>query len=400
MKVNSSISSSEAAPLNGTESYTGNQGVVESVTNLEQALSLLESDSLNVADLKTLTETLGHQRNALSLISSRNAEEDIANSLQNAIDDYAADLDSLQGWTTGGAKMFSSALKAMFESLISGGVNGIEREDIFQLALLEVMINPDAYGLKDWVEDAHNKKEISHLLESLGSGSHGLHEPGYNTPEELAKRASDLAKSLVDSAKIPTGSFLDRIVNSLALNTESGRNELQAQIKDNYHRGEGWLIYEKNPVSGTTAATSISPLLRMFLLSEILKKNPDITQGDLNLILKGSVSEIEGFLKRTFNITETKNVLVNWLVNNSLWQIQEHDLNDTGGHGGQLDWTGAGLNIQDLVNLYSNFPPRVLSDEDIKEINRIGDTVKMIQQTLKYWIQIMRDERMAIARNI
>ncbi|OXD57044.1 hypothetical protein [Vibrio parahaemolyticus] len=399
MKVNSSISSSEAAPLNGTESYTGNQGVVESVTNLEQALSLLESDSLNVADLKTLTETLGHQRNALSLISSRNAEEDIANSLQNAIDDYAADLDSLQGWTTGGAKMFSSALKAMFESLISGGVNGIEREDIFQLALLEVMINPNAYGLNSWVEEP-NKTEISHLLESLGSGNHGLHEPGYDTPEDLAKRAGALAESLIRNATIPKGSFLDRIVSSLELNTDSGRQKLQDQIKNNYHRGEGWLIYEKGQVPGTTAATSISPLLRMFLLSEILKKNPDITQGDLNLILKGSVSEIEGFLKRTFNITETKNVLVNWLVNNSLWQIQKDDSNDTGGHGGQLDWTGAGLNIQDLVNLYSNFPPRVLSDEDIKEINRIGDTVKMIQQTLKYWIQIMRDERMAIARNI
>ncbi|HHC6620072.1 TPA: hypothetical protein ACN33S_003950 [Vibrio parahaemolyticus] len=92
--------------------------------------------------------------------------------------------------------------------------------------------------------------------------------------------------------------------------------------------------------------------------------------------------------------------MVNWLVNNTDWQIQDQDHNDTGKHGGQLDWTGPGLNIQDLVNLYSNFPPRVLSDEDIKEINRIGDSVKMIQQTLKYWIQIMRDERMAVARNI
>ncbi|EMP4400151.1 molecular chaperone [Vibrio parahaemolyticus] len=401
MKVNSSISSSEAAPLNGAESHTGNQGVVESVTNLEQALLLLDSDPSCNADLKTLSDTVNNQRSALSLMSSRNAEVDIANSLQNAIDDYAYDLDALQGWTTGGVKMFSSALKAMFESLISGGVNGIEREDIFQLALLEVMINPDAYSLNSWVENASNKTEISHLLESLGSGSHGLHEPDYDTPEELAQRASNLAKSLVDSATIPTGSFLDRIVNSLELNTESGRNELQAQIKDNYHRGEGWLIYEKNQVDGTTAATSISPLLRMFLLSEILEKNPDITQGDLNLILKGSVSEIEEFLKKTFNITGTKDVLVNWLVSNTDWQIQNHsNNNDTGGHGGQLDWTGSGLNIQDLVKLYSNFPPRVLSDEDIKEINRIGDTVKMIQQTLKYWIQIMRDERMAVARNI
>ncbi|ELB2161430.1 molecular chaperone [Vibrio parahaemolyticus] len=400
MKVNPYISSSMSAPLSGTESHVGNQAAEESVKNLEQALLLLDSDPSCNADLKTLSDTVNNQRSALSLMSSRNAEVDIANSLQNAIDDYAYDLDALQGWTTGGVKMFSSALKAMFESLISGGVNGIEREDIFQLALLEVMINSDDYGLRNWVEDTSNKKEISHLLESLGSGSHGLHEPGYDTPEQLAKRASDLAKSLVDNAKIPKGSFLDRIVNSLELNTDSGRQKLQDQIKNNYHRGEGWLIYDKNQVSGTTAATSISPLLRMFLLSEVLEKNPDITQGDLNLILKGSVSEIEAFLKKTFNITDTNNVLVNWLAKNTLWQIQSQDHNDTGEHGGQLDWTGAGLNIQDLVNLYSNFPPRVLSDEDIKEINRIGDTVKMIQQTLKYWIQIMRDERMAIARNI
>lgn len=85
---------------------------------------------------------------------------------------------------------------------------------------------------------------------------------------------------------------------------------------------------------------------------------------------------------------------------NTEWQIQNMDHNDTGKHGGQLDWTGQGLNILDLVKLYSNFPPRVLSDEDIKEINRIGDSVKMVQQTLKYWVQIMRDERMAVARNI
>ncbi|EJC6778993.1 molecular chaperone [Vibrio parahaemolyticus] len=400
MKVNSNISSLVSASLTGTEGYPGNQGVVDGVTNLDQALLLLDSDPSCNADLKILSDTLNNQRSALNLMSSRNAEVDIANSLQNAIDDYAYDLDALQGWTTGGVKMFSSALKAMFESLISDGVNGIEREDIFQLALLEVMINPDDYGLRSWVENTHNKKEISHLLESLGSGSHGLHEPGYDKPEDLAKRASDLAKSLIDNATIPTGSFLDRIVNSLDLNTDVGRKKLQDQIKDNYHEGEGWLIYEKNQVSGTTAATSISPLLRMFLLSEVLDTNPDITQGDLNLILKGSVSEIEGFLKKTFNLSYSGDVLVKWLVDNTAWQIQNQNHNDTGGHGGQLDWTGAGLNIQDLVALYSNFPPRVLSDEDIKEINRIGDSVKMIQQTLKYWIQIMRDERMAVARNI
>ncbi|EEN98453.1 hypothetical protein VCG_002286 [Vibrio cholerae 12129(1)] len=65
-----------------------------------------------------------------------------------------------------------------------------------------------------------------------------------------------------------------------------------------------------------------------------------------------------------------------------------------------MDWIGNGLNLKDLENIYNNFPSRVLSDEDIKEINRIGDNVKMIMQTLKYWFQILRDERVAIARNI
>ncbi|EJU9794631.1 hypothetical protein AAHL06_004321 [Vibrio parahaemolyticus] len=52
------------------------------------------------------------------------------------------------------------------------------------------------------------------------------------------------------------------------------------------------------------------------------------------------------------------------------------------------------------MDFFNNYPSRLLTDEEIKNINRIGDTVKMIQQTLKYWVQIMRDERMAVARNI
>lgn len=132
MKVNSSISSSGAAPLTGTESQTGNQGVVESVTNLEQALSLLESDSLNVADLKTLSDTVNNQRSALNLMSSRNAEADIANSLNGAIDQYAKELELIQGWTNGGKDMFNAANQVMFNTIISSGnVSGIYLEDIF-----------------------------------------------------------------------------------------------------------------------------------------------------------------------------------------------------------------------------------------------------------------------------
>ncbi|WP_194554311.1 hypothetical protein [Vibrio anguillarum] len=43
---------------------------------------------------------------------------------------------------------------------------------------------------------------------------------------------------------------------------------------------------------------------------------------------------------------------------------------------------------------------RPLTDEELKEVNRIGDQVRMLQETLKYWLQICRDELVAIARNI
>jgi hypothetical protein len=65
-----------------------------------------------------------------------------------------------------------------------------------------------------------------------------------------------------------------------------------------------------------------------------------------------------------------------------------------------IDWEGVGLDSGYFKDMYTDFPPRELTDEDIKEINRIGDQVKMLQQTLKYWIQVCRDEQMAFARNI
>ncbi|HDZ9471120.1 TPA: molecular chaperone [Vibrio cholerae] len=70
---------------------------------------------------------------------------------------------------------------------------------------------------------------------------------------------------------------------------------------------------------------------------------------------------------------------------------------------GQLDFNqgqAGGIPIADLLDFFSGFPSRVLSDEELKQVNRIGDNVKMIMQTLKYWFQILRDERVAVARNI
>ncbi|HHG3232281.1 TPA: hypothetical protein ACPVXW_003897 [Vibrio parahaemolyticus] len=373
MKVNSSISSSGSAPLTGTESHTGNQGVVESVTNLEQALSLLESDSLNVADLKTLSDTVNNQRSALNLMSSRNAEADIANSLNGAIDQYAKELELIQGWTNGGKDMFNAANRVMFNTIVSSGnVSGFKLEDIFQIAIIDFMANNS--NIDSTVSDA-----MRHFLESTGTGSHGVHENWNGSVfSQNVGTVWDYMKS-----NASTTSLSHEILNYL--DTVGGKSVLQTQYSTQFNNPDGYAFN-----TGFNKDNGLSPMLRLTLMSNYLKENPDIKQADMEIFLKGSFGEIESFVRDT-----TKESLQVLLAKDSAWQV----LPIQPGHN-VIDYTGVGLDSTFFVNLYQKFPPRVLSDEDTKNINRIGDTVKMIQQTLKYWIQIMRDERMAVARNI
>ncbi|EGR1145859.1 TPA: hypothetical protein N2696_003538 [Vibrio parahaemolyticus] len=372
MKVNSSISFSGAAPLTGTESHTGNQGVVESVTNLEQALSLLESDSLNVADLKTLSDTVNNQRSALNLMSSRNAEADIANSLNGAIDQYAKELELIQGWTHGGKDMFNAANRVMFNTIVSSGnVSGIKLEDIFQIAIIDFMANnsnipTDVFGA------------MQHFLESTGTGSHGVHE--YWDGRAFSQNVDKVWDYMKSNAS--ANSLSHEILNYL--DTVGGKQVLKNQYSNAFDNSEG---YAFNP--GFDKNNGLSPMLRLTLMSNYLKENPDIKQADMEIFLKGSFGEIESFVQDT-----TQERLIDLLSKDSQWRIVDMNGKKV------IDYFGVGLDSSFFVGLYQNFPPRVLSDEDTTNINRIGDTVKMIQQTLKYWIQIMRDERMAVARNI
>ncbi|CAI2301923.1 hypothetical protein [Vibrio parahaemolyticus] len=373
MKVNSSISSSGAAPHTGTESQIGNQGVVESVTNLDQALSLLENDSLNVADLKTLSDTVNNKRSALSLMSSRNAEADIANSLNGAIDQYAKELELIQGWTNGGKEMFNAANRVMFNTIVSSGnVSGFKLEDIFQIAIIDFMANnsnipSDVFGA------------MQHFLESTGTGSHGVHE---NWTGSVFSQNVDKVWDYMKS-NASTTSLSHEILNYL--DTVGGKQALKNQYSNAFDNSEGYAFYP-----GFDKNNGLSPMLRLTLMANYLKTNPDIKQAEMEIFLKGSFGEIEKFVQTT-----TKESLEDLLAKDSAWRVVPN-----GAGKNIIDYIGVGLDSTFFVNLYQKFPPRVLSDEDTTNINRIGDTVKMIQQTLKYWIQIMRDERMAVARNI
>lgn len=376
-----------------------------SMDDIDTAEKIL--DDVGEVNSENLMVALKAQREAINTAPQVDTETAISNSLLEGINNSALELEILNGWTEGGKAMFSSIISGISDNILKDGkVEGIELEDMLQLVLLEAMVNQDKYGLTEYFKEPDVKESVEHLLESIGSASHGLHEYEWANEQTLAVAAVYVIDELFKNNPPPKGSLLDKLITEAGFNKEEKITELYKQIKDNYHKGDGWLIYDNNPVDNTKKAEKVSPLIAMMITSDILKEKPDITKDQMNKLLSQNITEIESVMKDVFKDKEGFQSVRKWIERNDQqsnsgdkWQIQPGEA-DKGGHGGQLDWVGNGLNIKDLENIYNNFPSRVLSDEDIKDINRIGDNVKMIMQTLKYWFQILRDERVAIARNI
>ncbi|HFD3976771.1 TPA: hypothetical protein ACF5B0_001232 [Vibrio parahaemolyticus] len=407
MKVNPYISSSMSAPLSGTENHVGNQAVEDSVKNLDQALSLLESDPSCNADLKTLSDTVNNQRSALSLMSSRNAEVDIANSLQDSIDDYAKELELIGMWVEGGKGGFYVALDKIANNLFNQ--SSPSYEDLFQVALIDVLINAADYGLEN---DTKFMQYLSWCIEYIGTGQHNTWIDDLPAPPNIVENVTNQGinngnlKKLADdvwiniyqkisSGDIPTSSLAYRAM-SLISGGSSVSSTLPSSLgnkldKNNYFSANsgGWI---------TTTNNNMSPMMRLMLLTQALGDD-DLSKAELETILTGNLKDINDLTTKKFNQNPYEYIL----AKDPIWQNSDH----SGAQGASkpsgvtitLDYSGK-LNQPYLTSLYQNHPSRVLGDDEITDINRIGDTVKMIQQTLKYWIQIMRDERMAVARNI
>ena len=64
------------------------------------------------------------------------------------------------------------------------------------------------------------------------------------------------------------------------------------------------------------------------------------------------------------------------------------------------DIDGNGVPKDYFLNLFTKFPGRQLTADEVKKITNISEQVEMLQQTLKYWLQICRDNHLSIARNI
>ncbi|EKH9200313.1 hypothetical protein ACVD1N_07630 [Vibrio parahaemolyticus] len=362
------------------------------VNESENVASMLELQTF--ATPKGATEALIaaslHQKQIVAQMMSSNPEDAIALSLAASIEAYGKQLEIIQGWTEGGLEMFESAEALMFEAAKSaidnGETSGFILEDLFVLAIIDFV----AHGYSD---DPEMTAMMMHFLESTGSGSHGVHE-GWNGEKfaEAVLGTEDtvsLYQYMLDNS--PPNSLCHEILTYMDENL-GGRQALAEQYNKHYEDEIGYIGNSDYPDS-----SSLSPMLRLALMAEYLAMYPQTEQDVINLFLTGSIGEIDVFINEN---TDYDSAITFICENDGYEEDRGWRLLETSDGNYIIDWYGNGLNQQYFIDLYSNFPPRDLTEEEIEEVNRIGDQVKMLQQTLLYWLKICRDEQMAMAQNI
>ncbi|EGR0628224.1 molecular chaperone [Vibrio cholerae] len=362
----------------------------------EKTYSYIPEVNVNIdnSDPKELFNALLYTKSLVLNGMEQNIEQQISNSLLDAIDKSAAELEDFKAWTDGGNSVISPIIDLMYENLIKDDTNNNKSEDLMQLLVFDFLLHQDEWGLNDILTN-DEREYLGYITENFGSGMHSVYK-GYeeNTPDKIVNWfLNTFCKRLESSGKIPDDSACFKILSFFK--EEVNKNKL-VSLGNDYTRElqsvDTSNINLSNSISKSESSTHVSPTLKFFLLAQGAKEGI-LSANDWAEFIN---SDIEG-IKKLLGLEGGDKTIADWLADvnkNTGWTYDSS---------GQLDFNRGqegGIPIVDLLNFFKGFPSRVLSDDELKEVNRIGDNVKMIMQTLKYWFQILRDERVAIARNI
>ncbi|GFK35427.1 molecular chaperone [Vibrio cholerae] len=372
------------------------------LNNPSLSLSSVSTSDIDAAEdeLDSLSEdsdlifVLEKQREAVKAVSPRNTETDISNALLGSIDEAALKLELLNAWTEGGVDVIAPMLDMMLSNITNDGrIEGTEIEDVIQIILMDLMINNKTEGI--------SQDEIAWLTEFIGSGAHKdrIADTGITQQKLIDAMKKVYQKGLEDENSI-AAKAAQILFNTYGRDVENKISEVMNpetywSDKNGFYLGNDG--YSQENEMGDENCTRLSPVLRLIVLSTAARKDNDLSPNDWDKILQSTPKEIERILND--NIFDF--IILN--TGDNKWQIFNPEQSG-GAHFGQdrwwLDYIGTGIDFSYLSEMFDKFPSRVLTDDELKQINRIGDNVKMIMQTLKYWFQILRDERVAIARNI
>ncbi|EGR2498366.1 molecular chaperone [Vibrio cholerae] len=350
--------------------------------------SLVEKiEKYDLSSNVSLTSRLSVCRELIKQADTVNTEEEISSALQEAIDQASVELNALNAWTEGGKEVISPILEIMFEDIMNDESNEKKQEDLMQILVFDLLIHQDEWGINFNSAFGDNANSyFGYITENFGSGMHSVYQGNQNhTPEVIVQwflnNVVDNLNNMIGN-DIPTTSITAKLVDYFSQNEN---RDILALLAENYDLTDA--ISHADSTS-----THISPSLKLFLMGQAAYIGL-IDENQWESFIKSDVDEIKEFLGLDHDSPNRD--ISDWLV--------EQDIGWTYDKSNQLDYNkgfAGGIPIEKLKEFFNRFPPRVLTDDELKKINRIGDNVKMIMQTLKYWFQIMRDERVAIARNI
>lgn len=343
-----------------------------------------EGFNYNVNDLLTIS-SVGSR--SMKAVTNGAIEDPIANELTGSIEKNAEQLQIILGWTQGGAGAFNVAILEMFNSYQNVTLQGIDYENLFQIGLLDVLMNQGTYG----TTGTTFLKRVGEILEKTGSGSHNNWD---YTPEQIGQRVnavwSDL-HSLISSGSIGQDTLIYKVMTKInggnpptATTPQAFQNQFIASVYNNPANG-GWI---------TDSLAQLTPMSRIVLLSSVIASH-GVSRSEISTFLTGSKAQID-----TLVMSKTGKDALTILFGTGKWQ-DSHDTNKTlpPGVTQTLDYDGW-IDAAYLKALYEQFPPKDLTKEDLTEVNNIGDQVKMLMQTLKYWLTTVRDEQLSMSRNM
>ncbi|PNQ54095.1 hypothetical protein C1141_17700 [Vibrio agarivorans] len=359
---------------------------------IEKSIALLGQEP-SVSVLGMITK---HQQQlVLSIVGSINSEFTIAQMLADGIESLGKMIEELEA-ACSGAAAFQDAIWDMFNAMKDGTLSGVDYEDMYQLALMDVLSHAEEYGLDG---DPELLKDIGRLLEKIGSGSHNTYD---FTPSQLGDIVSQTWSAIsnaITSGSIPSDSLAYKAMQKICGDdpiTGTVPNTFMNQFKPEIYRNPalgGWI---------TDDLDKISPMLRIVILTNLLS-NPEysVSSEQLRAILTGDLSSVNSVID---SVTKSDfNSAMDYLFEDGSWKNQNQGNMPQDANGNYIedavDYQGT-ISIDYLNKLYEQFPTRPLTDDEVKKLQNLSDQIKMLQETLKYWLSVIRDEQLSIARNI
>lgn len=326
---------------------------------------------------------------------SSNPESEISCLLASGIEAYSKKLEDINAWTEGGIAVITPLLSEMEESIFADDkVEGTEYEDLVQIMIIDIMINGhgDVDLPSDWDEMA------GYFLESAGSGGHS---PMLNvTPSEFAGFMEEVYDV---SLQLPADRLAHQVASEIKKNYYEGFDSYVTNMDDEsyWSNSEGFIDGfdgDKEKDYGTVeSSTKISPFLKLVVISTATSSTEGLSAEDYDAIARAeSVDEVKKEIGDPKSMSE-------WICDNNkdvdVWQGTGLDGVDGDGEK-WMNFPGYGINPSYLEKLFVDFPSRDLTEDEIKQVNDIGDQVKVLQQALLYWLKVCRDEQLASARQI